>query len=462
MHGRITRHRGHPAADRVRFALAIGLASCLTQAAIAQQDVLLGPPALIVAADLSTSLVVGAEWLQDPARPFAFPGHDAVAVYFLAGPADPSLGPGSTEGFAWNEVNPVAARRFDAAMRASSLGVIELADGQRVTGGLYVPAGESDTPRGADAVRWTPFLSMDLGVSADEAGTVPEPDSRVAGSSATGIVELPLDEVRRVLTPAARRAGLLRSPGSVEDEIVLANGDRLSGFVVSLDPDIVLEADGNERHIDPGVVGSVVLGNPPQPLDHPTVWLADGTVASVVSARFEGDELLLDTEHFGKLAVPPWMVMAYAADPQAVVPLASLEPEQSAGGSDRYFVEPVATSRHPGDALPIDIPAIGVLDVVLPGPMRLVYAAPEGSAGIVATVELPTPVGRWADCDLVVMVNDIETERLTLNRETPAAALRVPLAGAASIEILLDERLNGPIGDRVILRRPMFIIDPNR
>jgi hypothetical protein len=425
----------------------LALAALALNAAAQQSPSRLGPAHLAVGSTLDVRYAAPGERPIDFDAPFASLGSDVLASWFVSRHVDATLGPGATARRPVGDEPGLDDARFEIARVASTQGVLELTDGQRLIGTLYTPTDQSDTPSGEDVLRWVP---------GGAAAWLAEGDEQIEP------VEVQLERVRRVLLPIARNRGRVVAPGAEDDVLTYANGDRVTGFIVSLDPEITIESEGNTITVDRDVIGSVTLANPDEPLDAPTVWLADGSAVSINGARFEQSAtgpIVLDTEHFGPLRVPGFTTMVYASEPGRIVPLARLAPEQSGSGSDRYFIEPIERSRHPDDALPIDLPPLGVLDVTMPGPMRLAYDVPEGATGLIATVELPKPSNPWANCDLIVEADGVEVQRITLTPGASAAPLRVELSGAARLELRLDEREHGPIGDRVILRRPMFILE---
>ncbi len=64
----------------------------------------------------------------------------------------------------------------------------------------------------------------------------------------------------------------------------------------------------------------------------------------------------------------------------------------------------------------------------------------------------------WGDCELVIRGGDSELWRVRRNAERPTASIGVTVRGS-SMTVELTEGANGPIQDRVVLRRAMLLVE---
>lgn len=394
-------------------------------------------------------------------------GGEPAVVLFVERAVDAAAGPGAAPG----ELRPSEGRlvRLDAGLSGVVADVIELTDGRRMVGEWYRAVSASDEPAGRDVVRWRAAASpafvtgedlaaagAGLGVSSEEFGAA---------------VEVPLERVRRIMTGAAREAAMLPPLVSEEgDRLVFLNGDELTGFVVSLDPDVTIETATGERTVDRALVAAVTLANPSEAAAGATAWLESRAVVRVLEARLVGERsLVLETAAFGPVVVRPEEVVALAGAGGSFTPLAEYEVAEAGALGERAYAEPVGFVRHPADVAPLDVPPAGLMDLVMPGPMSVVLSAPavgegavDGGGGVnggvlVATVELASSAPRWADCELVVVSDGVETARVRLHAGERSVSLRAAVGDGERIELRLEEGAYGPIGDRVVLRRPMVV-----
>ncbi|MCI0362335.1 MAG: hypothetical protein L0Y44_16150 [Phycisphaerales bacterium] len=241
------------------------------------------------------------------------------------------------------------------------------------------------------------------------------------------------------------------------DVVLLANGDRQDGIVVSLGDPVALDVQrGKQRqviHIPLARIAAVTMVTPAQPPSGRRVWFEDGTVIDVQSiavgedglVRLAGSSLLAGTQ---PTRVTLADVAAILLDPNAMVPLASLAPTRVEGPPTRYTL-PRPAALDPSAPL-------GLSDLDYRGPIVARYALPAGADRFTAIAELPYQGQTWGDCELVVRSNDDEVFRTRLNEAQPAATINVPLTGR-ELTIEITEGANGPIQDQVILRRAMVL-----
>ncbi|USN98379.1 MAG: hypothetical protein H6810_09380 [Phycisphaeraceae bacterium] len=335
------------------------------------------------------------------------------------------------------------ARPADEDLAGGTPVVIELVDGERLLGS--VGPWES--------------ASVPVPTPADETVSVLTPGF--------GASTLPLDRISRVvIDPWTRGDAPHAFTPSVDDELILANGDRLRGFLVEFGEQVRFDSGQAEQTIPLDRVAEVRLGNPAETWQGPRVWWTTGDVRAVHATGEAPDGEVAFTDGSG---TPPveFIIGAIEAvwlDGASPIPLAGLPVEHYEPLGGRRWTPPVRTgSEH-------DAP-LGTPHVALPGPMRVEWLLPPDAAkfGAIArmggTLDDPdAEAGRWANAVLRIgMVNrGEETEILSvkLDRSTPLApiAVELPDPGVAGRTLVVEllPGLYGPIQDRVLLDRPML------
>lgn len=336
---------------------------------------------------------------------------------------------------------------------ARAWSVIELADGERFFGDI------AGAPATKDSLRWShPML---------------------------GAMEFKIDQVRRVrldMPPAGSwgKAPSPTAPDPKDDVVVFANGDRLTGFVegfsgtpreLRLTP-ADKGAAGGARKVDLAVVREVVFANPAQaiPARSTLIWLRDGSVVAcraVKTSRLGELTLSLamqdseaapadtapDAKPAGMLRMEDLLGAVF--EPGSLIPLCSLPPSKQAPLGDRRWTRPIAIA----DA---DRAVLGAGDIELPGPLSVEWDLPPGATRIAADAELPRQMWTWGDCQIVVSTGgspQTELFRARLNADQPQARIAVALNGAQRLSIRIEPGPFGPVQNRVILRRPVLLVE---
>lgn len=318
----------------------------------------------------------------------------------------------------------IALLRPDPRIESARKGMLQLADGQRLPGEAVSAAADDDV------LVWNHAL--------------------------LGRVQVPLNDIDWVVFSGALRPP---EPGQA-DVVVLANGDRLEGFITRLGDPLVMEVahEGQtttvEAPLDRVVAARMVAK--PQPPSGQRVWLTDGTVLDVARFEVSDDRVvrLVDpqllpgsrthTKELGGIA-------AVQFDGAGLTPLAELTPRRIEAPATRRLVPP--PQRLGGDS-----PPLGLSDIRLTGPATVHYALPRAGMRFAAEVTLPPAARRWGDCELIVLDDDREAARIHVNGAQPTATINVPLRGS-HLTLQLAEGANGPVQDQLILTRAMLLGD---
>jgi hypothetical protein len=167
----------------------------------------------------------------------------------------------------------------------------------------------------------------------------------------------------------------------------------------------------------------------------------------------EGDRTTLAAS----AAVPLGEVLGADLHPGTLVPLASIPAENQRPTGNRRWTRPVVASS---EAL------LRLGDVELPGPMSAEWELPAGAERFSADAQLPRAAWDWGDAELIVTLitpaGETELFRRRLSADQPGAAVNAPLgkpAAGARLGIRLESGAYGAVQDRVILHRPVLLID---
>ncbi len=272
-----------------------------------------------------------------------------------------------------------------------------------------------------------------------------------------GRMEVPLDRIESV---AFLPDATVPEPGD-GDVLVLANGDRVEGFVTALGDPISIETAAG------GTAGAQVLDFPVDravavrlvpPRREATgrrLWLSDGTVLDVAGILVGDDGVVRLTGMpfvSGPLQRPLSItsLVAVQFDPAGLVPFASLRPEEVYGPPTRFQVG--------APEAPDALPPLGLSRILFRGPVTVRYRLPAAEAHLRAEARLPVEARAYGDCDIVVRDGRREVFRARLDARRPEATVAVDLSGP-TFEIEITEGGNGPVQDHVVLHRAMLLVE---
>jgi len=269
-----------------------------------------------------------------------------------------------------------------------------------------------------------------------------------------GEVQASIDHVRSVAYSGA-------SPGfdsKAADRLILANGDRLDGFVVALRHDgVEFQPDGQTQSITlpRDRVRAVRLSNPGTPASDRAghlIWLRDGQRVRAMQFDVDEDQVVF-TPLFGAAStvarIPLDQVsrIDIASTRGRVIDLVDVPRKVTAGG-EVFGVTMRPRVIH--DARPA---ALASSALWLHAPVAVAFDLPEGADRLAFEATLGdargTPTG-WADAQLVVTVAGKEAARKRLTVKSPTASVNIPAGGR--VEVRIESGVNGPVLDRVTLR----------
>lgn len=267
-------------------------------------------------------------------------------------------------------------------------------------------------------------------------------------------VAIPIESLRTVRLISTAR---LPAPG-LADVLLLTNGDRVEGFITGISDVITLDVNGTETTVPIDRVNSmrlVAMGEQARS-DAVRLWLADGTVLDVTQVAM-GDDGIVRLEK--PMLVPEIAQLFHSLkdvagilfEPDLLIPLASLDEPSVTGPPTRYVT--------PSPKVLDEVAPLGLARLRLDGPLTARWRVPEGVTGFAAEAALPEEAMNWGHCELIVLDDDREVFRATLDRATPRARIQVPLTGS-ELTVRIEEGQYGPILDRVVLERAGLLRAP--
>ncbi len=351
--------------------------------------------------------------------------------------------------------------------------VIELVDGQRLTGSLASPEEkeEAGAPGSDQSLRWNhPRL---------------------------GVQEIPLERVRSLRLPAAATPGVRPAVADLEslsgvpdsDIVLLANGDRLTGFVdqiggpsgeITVTPPPAPSVKPQPVRVPLKQTAYVVLANAAIRPTGIMLWLGDGSVVATDRLAFDAaaGRVTLAARAPSPAPTPPPGppspgasldlndLRAIALDSSRLTALSSLGIAGFAPTGDRRIAEPpLVLPVAAGEPSPL-----GADDIVLPGPMSVEWKLPARASRLAGWITLEPSAWAWGDCTVTIALiepgRDEPSEplaRRSVSAAQPIMPVNVELPGlreAARLRVTVDAGDSGPIQDRVRLRRMLIVSEP--
>ncbi|MFN7020257.1 MAG: hypothetical protein ACK4WH_02875 [Phycisphaerales bacterium] len=294
-----------------------------------------------------------------------------------------------------------------------------------------------------------------------------------------GMLRLPVESISSlVLRPSpAPTAG----PTATSDQVVLANGDRLTGFVDSIGEVVTISppkgaakpARTEPTRIPIDQIAQIHLANPPEPARGGMVWLSDGSIvgaaaadidaatkrALLVGARPSASGAKKQAGGSGSFDVGEFRALAVEAarlTPLAALPIA----EQRAWPGRSHFDPVIIAPTSPTLGSPL-----GADDLVLPGPMTVSWTLPAGSSRLSGWLVLEERSWAWGDCEVTFTAAPPDgpervLARARLNASAPVAPFIAELPARSRLTVSVDPGEHGPVQDRVVIRHALVGIEP--
>lgn len=289
-------------------------------------------------------------------------------------------------------------------------------------------------------------------------------------------VVIPLERINVVVM---RGSNIDWPVGTNNDVVILKNNDIAQGYVDTkyepgdTDLSVLVEGEGGKvRRIPQRRISSIFLSNPAHPANGAWVWFNDGSTLRTTGVQFGLDmqgalnttfttPVMLGATSAATSDEPKAVefevggILAYTPHRESLEPLVKVPNTVQATDSSRRWTAPPVL----GD--PVTSP-LGAADIELPGPMSVTWTMPERAVRIAGVLELPESSRVWGDCNVTLTAQDgskLFTTRL--NGAAPIATFNVvlPTSKKSAITVRVDAGENGPIEDRVVIRRALILLD---
>jgi hypothetical protein len=319
-----------------------------------------------------------------------------------------------------------------------------------------------------------------------QAANQPEDDTVLWQHPQLGLLRFKLDDVRQIQlampslsstsrpaadAPAAgTSAAGSAAPRQTDDQLLLMNGDVLSGFLESLADPLLFNVAGKTTSIPLDRVASISIPGPAAPAKGPRLWLSDSSIVRLTRLDSPGDLIVavvpadavpVDASlPLRPVEIPLASVAAIAFDAASIIPLSSIELDPSNAPD---AISPPSASD-PG-ALPL-----GIGDLEWNSPGLWSWTLPAGATRFAATILMPPGSWEWGSCTVAVEIlppgaapDPKPAASQILNWRTPTIDINLPIPASAQghrLVFRIEPGPSGPVQDRIVLQRPVFAADP--
>ncbi len=327
-------------------------------------------------------------------------------------------------------------------------------------------------PRPDDADE-RPLLTVTLADGQRLIGRVArEPEGTTPGSASSKDAPLTLDTAlgtARVVLDLVAGVSVGVSPSlggeaPKKDVVLLRNDDRMEGFVEAIGATVVVQPEGAASTTVPlERVREITLANPRTAPRGAIAWLADGSVIRITDLAQAVDAPATATVPIlGKDSPTPLPgLVSIVFDASRLAPLSRLAPTQVRPSPDRRWTR--SPRPLPGPAV-LDAP-----DLELPGPMSVEWDLPDRAVRLAGEAELSRFTDNWGDCTISIELSSGAAPRRLwtqhLGGSGASARFNIDLGAPAPgrhLRLILESGSRGPIQDRVILRRPLLLLEAAR
>ena len=265
-------------------------------------------------------------------------------------------------------------------------------------------------------------------------------------SAAIGSVRVDLEHVAWIGEPE-----MCSNRSMTRDEVHFLNGDRLEGFVQSIDSDrgIRIEVSGGEGATERSMVdhdlsrvAAVRFASRPEPATGWRFWLQDGSMIDADSWSAQGDRVVIRGMHLPSAppsAAVPWnQITGIRRAPGGLVALAELPWSSSdVPGSPR--LAPACVS------VPAGFHALGLAPLDLHGPGMFEAALPDGPFILDGELTVPPGLASSVDCTVVLLDGARELLRTRLKAPTQPVPVHAELSSGRLV-VRIEDSARGAYG----------------
>ena len=256
-----------------------------------------------------------------------------------------------------------------------------------------------------------------------------------------GTVRVPIDHISSMALTG--RDDLTQAGDS--DLVLLANGDRLAGFIGAVTPQgLELEREGQNVELAWEAIRGLSLANPSRSRHEPAIWLwlIDGT-------RVRVQELVITGSHLSGVAL----------DARFEAPI---DRAAKIDFAQRHRLVPLAELPHTvtegGTAFGVEFPPrFGQDRILLHAPITVQFKLPDGVQRFSAEARIEPGSREKADMVLIISDGQVEIFKQRLNRDQPSVDVQLAV-GAGVLVLRLDDGVGGPVHDRLEIRDPLVLV----
>lgn len=257
-----------------------------------------------------------------------------------------------------------------------------------------------------------------------------------------------------------------------DDLIRLNSNDTLSGFIESIGSIVVIDTEDRTRSFPLDQINLIQLTSDPDLIPGIYVYLDSDirmAVGDLVSSESDfGSGSMLYLEQTATDIPPEFGPVRIEFEPEQfggidikhrfldMVSLASLTPSSITPTGDRSWTPDP-------ESLTTTLPNSGLGDLDLQAPVEIRYALDQQATRFACDAELIA--GQWSDCTLEIRAitgqsQEILIQSIRLNTDNSRSKINIDLPESTSeLVIRVEPGANGPIQDRVILRKPRLLIE---
>jgi len=287
--------------------------------------------------------------------------------------------------------------------------------------------------------------------------------SLIAGTSIHGDANIPLEQLLQIRDQTSSKITL--DDDLIDDLVIMRNADRVTGFIESIGPKILVSVDDSLVELDLDRVEQIFIANDPEPIGGTYLRFSDREILRVIGFDYAPQtpiEISIDPTSLGlhdtgttDWRFDPGSLEALWVDDasQRVFALSEIEPESIETMGDRVWVPaPVVMNQ--------DASHEALRSVDFHSPARVRYPMPAGASRFACSIEAPIEI--WTDCVVRIIADRNGRERQLfeqrLNADSPDAGINVQLpSGTETLIVEIDPGEHGPIQDRVLMHQPRIL-----
>ncbi len=292
-----------------------------------------------------------------------------------------------------------------------------------------------------------------------------EPDYVSVYTSVLGLLSIPLERIVSIELPGKHGDKLnefLRRDKLLEDKVLLANGDVVGGFLVSVsEATLELERGNSVQRIEISRIAAIRLSNTPEPKQsglRAVLHFIRGGRATATGFVFANGEAGADLEYKKQVEIDPETIAAIDV----------------AGGRWEWLSDKTPVSYTHTPMLSLSWPARNDTNVLgelmsvdgfvfkkglgLHSKSRIVYVLDGRYTEFTSVIGLDDQAGPWANVDVKVIADDkLLYERCGLTLQDVIKEIRLNITDAKRLELIVDFGRNGDLQDRFNFARAALI-----